>query len=121
MLVNLTPEVRYKLLKVLSEHPGASQRELARELGVSVGKLNYCLRALTEKGLVKARNFRNNKHKAGYLYVLTPKGIEEKINATSAFLRRKLDEYHLLTSEIERLTREVSELGITPPAPERRA
>ncbi len=114
MPASLTPEVRYRLLKFLAEHPEASQRELARQLGVSVGKVNYCLKALIEKGWVKARNFRNSKHKAGYLYVLTPKGIEEKVSVTSSFLRRKLDEYDLLTKEIERLTREVSELGSAP-------
>jgi len=110
----LSHEVRYRLLKHLAEHPDASQRELARHLGVSVGKVNYCLKALIEKGWVKARNFRNSNHKAGYLYVLTPRGIEEKISVTSSFLRRKLDEYELLTKEIERLTREVSELGSAP-------
>ncbi len=111
---SLTPEVRYRLLKYLAEHPDASQRELARQLGVSVGKINYCLKALIAKGWVKARNFSNSRHKAGYLYVLTPKGIEEKINVTSSFLRRKLQEYDLLTKEIEQLTQEVSELGSAP-------
>jgi EPS-associated MarR family transcriptional regulator len=111
MPATLTAEVRYRLLKYLAEHPEASQRDLARELGVSVGKVNYCLRALIEKGWIKARNFRNSRHKAAYLYVLTPNGVEEKVNVTTAFLRRKLDEYELLTKEIERLTREVSELG----------
>ena len=114
MPATLTAEVRYRLLKFLAEHPDASQRELARQLGVSVGKVNYCLKALIAKGFVKARNFRNSNHKAGYLYILTPQGIDEKINVTSSFLRRKLDEYDLLTKEIERLTREVSELGSAP-------
>lgn len=114
MPASLTPEVRYRLLKYLEGHPGVSQRELARELGVSLGKINYCLRALVERGWVKARNFRNSNHKAGYLYVLTPKGIEEKVAVTSTFLRRKLEEYDLLTKEIERLTREVSELASAP-------
>jgi EPS-associated MarR family transcriptional regulator len=114
MPATLTAEARYRLLSYLADHPEASQRELARQLGVSLGKINYCLRALMEKGWVKARNFRNSNHKAGYLYVLTAKGLEEKVNVTSAFLRRKLDEYDLLTKEIERLTREVSELGSAP-------
>ena len=116
MPASVTAEVRYRLLKYLADHPEASQRELARELGVSLGKVNYCLRALMEKGWVKARNFRNSQHKSGYLYILTPNGLEEKVNVTSAFLRRKLDEYDLLTKEIERLTREVSELGSAPAA-----
>jgi len=110
MPATLSHEVRYRLLKYLADHPEASQRELARELGVSVGKVNYCLRALMEKGWIKARNFRNSNHKAAYLYVLTPKGIEEKVNVTSAFLRRKLDEYNLLQKEIEQLRLEVSQL-----------
>ena len=114
MPATLTYEVRYRLLKYLADHPEASQRELARELGVSVGKVNYCLRAVMEKGWVKARNFHNSHHKAAYLYILTPKGMEEKVNVTSAFLRRKLDEYDLLQKEIERLTREVSELTSAP-------
>jgi len=104
-------EVRYRLLSYLAEHPDATQRELARELGVSVGKVNYCLKALIGKGWVKIRNFQKSTHKAAYLYLLTAKGIEEKMQVTSAFLRRKLDEYERLTAEIERLRREVGEVG----------
>lgn len=103
----LSEEVRYKLLKYLAEHPEASQRELARELGVSLGKVNYCLHALMEKGLVKARNFRSSSNKAAYAYVLTPKGLEEKVNVTYAFLRRKMAEYDTIAAEIERLSAEV--------------
>jgi len=106
----LSQEVRYRLLKYLAEHPSATQRELARELGVSVGKVNYCLRALVDKGLVKVRNFRNNDNKSAYVYLLTPKGIEEKVTVTLDFLRWKLEEYDLLSKEIERLTDEVREL-----------
>ncbi len=106
-------EIRYRLLKYLAEHPEATQRELAQELGVSLGKANYCLKALMAKGWVKVRNFRNSKKKAAYLYILTPKGIEEKVNVTSAFLRRKVAEYDLLSKEIERLTAEVRELDST--------
>ena len=104
-------EIRYRLLKYLAEHPEATQRELARELGMSLGKINYCLKAVMRKGWVKARNFRNSKKKAAYLYILTPKGIEEKVNVTTDFLRRKVLEYDLLSKEIERLTAEVKELG----------
>ncbi len=106
----LSQEVRYRLLKYLAEHPSATQRELARELGVSVGKVNYCLRALVDKGLVKVRNFRNNDNKSAYVYLLTPKGIEEKVAVTLDFLRWKIEEYDLLSKEIERLTDEVREL-----------
>ena len=106
----LSDEVRYRLLKYLADNPSATQRELARELGVSVGKVNYCLRALVDKGLVKVRNFRNNENKSSYAYLLTPKGIEEKVTVTLDFLRWKLEEYDLLSKEIERLTDEVREL-----------
>lgn len=114
----LTHEVRYRLLKYLDEHPDATQRELARELGVSVGKINYCLRALVSRGWVKMRNFRNSKRKAAYLYLLTPKGMEEKLSVTAAFLRRKLEEYEVLSKEIEQLTSEVSQSS-SPSADER--
>jgi len=107
----ITDEVRYRLLKYLSEHPDASQRELARALGVSLGKVNYCVRALTVKGLIKVRNFRKSNDKSAYAYVLTPRGLEEKMKVTYEFLRRKVDEYDLLREEIERLRSEVQELS----------
>ena len=103
----MNEEVRYRLLKILSENPELSQRELAEELGVSLGKVNYCLKALKEKGLVKARNFRQNPSKKGYLYILTPKGIEEKARVTARFLKWKLAEYDRLKGEIETLRDEV--------------
>ena len=104
----LSDEVRYRLLLYLDHHPHASQRELARQLGVSVGKINYCLRALIEKGWVKMRNFQESTQKLSYAYILTPKGIEEKVRVTSSFLRRKIQEYEALSAEIERLSREVA-------------
>ena len=110
----LSQEIRYRLLKYLADHPDASQRELARELGVSVGKVNYCLRALIEKGLVKVRNFRKNENKSAYVYLLTPRGVEEKVNVTLDFLKWKREEYDLLSKEIERLTDEVRELTAKP-------
>ena len=106
----LSQEVRYRLLKYLGDHPDASQRELARHLGVSVGKVNYCLHALVERGLVKVRNFRNSRNKIAYAYVLTPGGLEEKVNVTYSFLRRKLDEYDSICREIESLQAEVAGL-----------
>lgn len=106
----LSDEVRYRLLTYLAERPGASQRDLARELGISVGKVNYCLRALVGKGLVKVRNFQNSRNKAGYLYLLTAKGIEEKVNVTYAFLRIKMQEYDSVVAEIARLQEEVGEM-----------
>lgn len=103
----VSEEVQYLLLKSLSGQPGASQRQLARVVGVSVGKLNYCLRSLIAKGLVKARNFKNSENKSAYAYVLTPRGIEEKWKTTQAFLLRKVAEYQVLRAEIERLSAEV--------------
>ncbi len=107
MAHDVSDEVRYRLLKYLAQHPDASQRELARELGISVGKANYCLHALVKKGLVKVRNFKKSKSKAAYVYLLTPRGVEEKINTTYAFLRRKIAEYDTVVAEIERLSDEV--------------
>jgi len=104
----MSEEIRYKILKILSENPDISQRELAEHVGVSLGKTNYCLQALKEKGLVKARNFKNNPDKRRYFYVLTPKGIEEKATVTARFLKRKMAEYETLKTEIEELKREVA-------------
>ena len=106
----ISDEVRYRLLTYLAEHPDTTQREVADALHVSLGKAHYCLNALVRRGLVKMRNFRRSRNKAAYVYVLTPKGIEEKINVTYAFLRRKMAEYDDLKVEIERLSAEVSEL-----------
>ena len=103
----VTDEIRYRLLGYLADHPHASQRELARVLGISLGKVNYCLQALIGKGLIKARNFRNSDNKTAYAYILTPSGFEEKVNVTVAFLRRKIAEYDTIALEIERLSAEV--------------
>jgi EPS-associated MarR family transcriptional regulator len=110
-------EIRYRLLKYVAEHPDATQREFASELGISLGKANYCLRALMEKGLVKARNFRNSRTKTAYSYVLTSRGLEDKMNVTIDFLRRKIAEYDLLSKEIEQLTHEVRDLCADPRPP----
>jgi EPS-associated MarR family transcriptional regulator len=104
----LSDEYRYKILKALEENPEASQRELARQLGVSLGKVNYCLKSLVEVGLLKANMFRNSSNKRGYIYILTPRGIEEKAVITARFLRRKVEEYESLQEEIRRLKREVA-------------
>ena len=111
MTHDIPDEIRYRLLRYLQDHPEATQRELARHLDISIGKVNYCLRALIEKGWLKMRNFRNTKNKLAYAYHLTPKGLEEKLNVTYAFLRRKMEEYDAVQAEIERLTREVAEFG----------
>lgn len=100
-------DTHYKLLKILSERPDISQRELARELGVSLGKTNYCLQALVEKGWVKARNFSTSTNKRGYLYLLTPAGVEQKARLAVDFLRRKMCEHEALQQEIRELRREI--------------
>ena len=99
----LNDEVRYKLLRLLESKPKLSQREVARELGISLGKANFCLKALVEKGMVKASNFRNSNNKTMYMYLLTPHGFEEKARVTVRFLRRKLSEYEALRAEIEKM------------------
>lgn len=104
----LTEEVRYKLLKLLGPNPHLSQREVARELGISVGKVNYCLKALVERGLIKATNFKNARNKAAYMYLLTPRGIEEKARVTARFLRAKVREYEALRGEIEQIRSEAA-------------
>ena len=89
------------LLRLIKNKPESSQRELAEELGFSLGKLNYCLKALKSKGLIKINNFKKNPYKLNYIYVLTPKGIAEKTKLTINFMKRKLQEYDELNSEIK--------------------
>jgi EPS-associated MarR family transcriptional regulator len=102
----LSDEYRYKILKRLEADPEISQRELAGELGISLGRVNFCVQALIEKGLVKAKNFRNSKNKKGYAYFLTPRGIEEKAKITVQFLKVKIAEHEALTKEIKNLREE---------------
>ena len=94
-------------LRVLENNPQTTQRDLAELLGISLGATNYCLRALVEKGWIKIGNFQNNPSKLGYLYILTPLGIAAKAKLTSRFLKRKLEEYEVLKTEIEQLKSEI--------------
>ncbi|MEK8088975.1 MarR family EPS-associated transcriptional regulator [Thermithiobacillus plumbiphilus] len=111
----LDDATRYQLLRLLNEHPNISQRELAHKLGISLGKTNYCLKALINKGWIKAGNFRRNPQKrATYAYLLTPSGIEEKARVTVSFLQRKMGEYDALREEIARLRAEVAQCGVHP-------
>ncbi len=100
-------ETHLKLLRHLEENPDVTQRELARELGISLGKANYCLKALINKGLIKAKNFKNSANKRAYLYILTPQGIEAKARISVRFLHRKMEEYEALRQEIEQLKTEL--------------
>ena len=100
-------ELRLRVLRALEANPQLSQRQLAAELGVSLGGVNYALKALVERGFVKADNFRQSGNKVAYLYVLTPQGVAEKASLAAAFLSRKLGEYEMLRQEIEALKGEV--------------
>ena len=91
----------FKVLRKIQNKPNSSQRELAEDLGFSLGKLNYCLKALKQKGLVKIENFKQNPNKLNYVYILTPKGIAEKTKLTINFMKRKMKEYDELKSEFE--------------------
>jgi EPS-associated MarR family transcriptional regulator len=102
-------DVQFRVLRILHERPEISQRELAEEVGVALGKMNYVLTALTERGLVKIRNFRNAENKLRYAYILTPEGIQAKAKLTAGFLRRKMAEYDALVAEIESLKAEVGD------------
>ncbi len=97
----------FRVLRALNENPDLTQRELAQKLGVSVGSLNYCLKALIEKGWVKMQNFSQSKNKFGYVYILTPRGISEKTTLAGRFLKRKLEEYEALKLEIESINQDI--------------
>ncbi len=108
----LDETTHYGLLKTLEENPGLSQRDLAKRLGVSLGKINYCLNALVAKGSVKINNFRNSDNKLAYAYLLTPSGVEQKARMTVEFLQVKVQEYERLRAEIEELKREAEQKGL---------
>jgi len=93
-------EEHFEILRKISKNPKSSQRQLAKELGVSLGKLNYCLKELRTKGLVKIENFKKNPNKINYLYVLTPQGISSKTKMTVNFMKRKMKEYDELKLEV---------------------
>ena len=93
-------EELWELMHIVQENPNISQRQLAKEIGLSIGKVNYCLKALIDIGFVKVVNFNNSNHKLRYLYILTPKGIEQKIIITKQFIAKKLREYKKLKEYI---------------------
>ena len=100
-LKSIDPDVHFRVLHLLEEEPELTQRELAKRLGISLGGVNYCLKALIDIGHIKAGNFSKNPNKTVYLYLLTPQGIAEKATLTADFLKRKMLEYHALKKEIE--------------------
>ncbi len=106
--VNTKEDTRFRVLRLLDENPDLTQREIADKLGISLGGVNYCLRALIDKVLVKIQNFQGSDNKFGYAYFLTPTGIYEKSVLAAGFLKRKMGEYEALKEEIEALEKEVS-------------
>ena len=102
-------DIRLDLLRSLESNPEYTQRELSQEMGVSLGKVNYCMKKLTEKGLIKLTNFSRSSNKFGYAYLITPSGIEEKSRLTFSFLKRKVIEYEILKKEINELKLESEE------------
>jgi len=99
-------ESQFKTLRELAKDGTLSQRDLSRKMGLSLGRVNYVINALLEKGYIKAERFKNAKKKIGYMYILTPQGVSEKFHQTQAFLMRKSDEFEKLRNEIEHLRRE---------------
>ena len=114
MLLPETPsandEIQLRVLRLLQANPQMTQREMAEALGVSLGKTNFCIKALFERGLIKLHNFKSSRHKLAYSYFLTPAGIAEKGAITARFLRLKMSEYEQLRDEIESLQYEVAEI-----------
>jgi EPS-associated MarR family transcriptional regulator len=104
----LQEDTYFRVLRMLQDNPDVTQREIAEKLGISTSGLNYCLKALIERGWVKVQNFSQSKNKFGYIYVLTPQGIAEKALLASRFLKRKMTEYEQLQTEIESLKAEMS-------------
>ncbi len=102
----LDDEIRYRLLKLLEERPHLTQRELAKAMGISLGKVNYCLRAFAEEGWIRIKRYSRSSRKAGYVYLLTPKGLREKSRATLRFLQHKLRQYEKIKQEIAQLRSE---------------
>ena len=103
-------DIRLDLLRRLESNPEYTQRELSQEMGVSLGKVNYCMKKLTEKGLIKITNFTHNPNKIGYVYLLTPSGVEEKGRLTFSFLKIKIKEYEMLKDEIFKLKQDTEKL-----------
>ena len=105
---NVHEDTQFRVLRLLQETPNVTQREIAETLGISLGGVNYCLRALANRGMVKFLNFRKSNNKLGYTYLLTPEGIARKTTLTARFLKRKLLEYESLKAEIEDLKAELA-------------
>ena len=112
---NYEQEIRYRLLKVLSQDPNLGQRDMAKRMGISLGKVNYCVSELSSKGWIKITRFKSAKKKIPYTYMLTPKGLEEKGRLTLTFLKRKLSEYEEIKKQIRELHCEVEQESLGNP------
>ncbi|MCX8021566.1 MAG: MarR family EPS-associated transcriptional regulator [Syntrophorhabdaceae bacterium] len=99
-------ELEFKTLRELSNNNNLSQRELSKKIGISLGSVNYIIKRLMDKGFIKAMRFKNSKNKLAYIYVLTPKGIEERVHQTKLFMKKTYEEYIALSEEIERLEKD---------------
>ncbi len=105
----LNDDIRHKIFRIIEENPETNQRMIADLLGISLGKTNYCIQALIEKGWLKVNNFKNSNSKFAYIYLLTPTGIEEKAHLTIRYLKRKVSEYEKLKKEIDELSKEIDQ------------
>ena len=103
-------DIHLDLLRKLEANPNYTQRELSQEMGVSLGKINYCMKKLIDKGWIKLSNFGHNPNKTVYIYLLTPKGIEQKTRLTLSFLKIKMEEYEVLKNEISKLKQDAEKL-----------
>jgi MarR family transcriptional regulator, temperature-dependent positive regulator of motility len=103
-------EIRYRLFKILDDTPHLTQRQMAGQMGISLGKFNYCITELVKRGFVKMDRFRSSANKAAYMYILTPKGLEEKTRITTRFLHRKMEEFEEIKKQIEELVGEMNNM-----------
>jgi len=110
---DLKLHIQLQLLQLLAENPNMSQRDLSRKMGVALGRVNYCLSGLKEKGFIKLENFKGAKKRIRYAYVLTPTGFEEKLRLTVRFLKRRIKEYEEIKTQIQDLSREVAKTDPT--------
>ncbi|WP_422671769.1 MarR family EPS-associated transcriptional regulator [Candidatus Methylopumilus planktonicus] len=108
----IDPDIHFRVLHILEENPHITQRAIAQKLGISLGGVNFCLRALVEIGHIKINNFQKNSNKSAYLYLLTPTGISSKAILTTSFLKRKMDEYKALKMEIDIIKSKIKDLSL---------
>ncbi len=111
--LNSNHEIHLKVLREIEGNPKITQRELAKQLGVSLGKVNYCLKALIDRGWVKATNFKNSHNKMAYAYLLTPNGLEEKAKITVRFLKQRMRDYEMIKQEILELQAEINDSNVS--------